>query len=498
VTSIAVDSTGSAVVTGLTAESNFPTTPGAYQTVFKSGTNGHDAFITKLNPGGTAAVFSSYLGGSKDDGATGIAYDSAGNVWLRGNTASTDFPVTPGAFQTVSGGNFDAFVAELDPTGSLLLYSSYLGGSGVEYGGATRMLALDHQSPPNIYITGYTDSTNFPTSAGSLQPGLAGANDVFVSKFSPSPNVGLSPLSLNFGNQNDGTTSAPQVVTLTNTGNENLNVTGVSITGTNSHDFAETNNCSRVVPDATCSISVTFTPSISGNETADVSITDNATDSPQLVSLAGVGTGGGATVVLSPTSLTFATQLVNTISAGQKITLTNTGTASVSITSIAASGDFDQINTCGTSVAAGASCSITVKFKPTTLNTRTGSITVTDNATSSPQTVSLTGTGTYIQLAPTLLNFGTVTVGSSSTPQAITLTNTDTVAVAIQGVSFTGVAKGDYSQTNTCGSSVAKGASCSINVTFKPTATGTRTAKVSIADFGGGSPQTVQLTGTGQ
>jgi hypothetical protein len=497
-TSIAVDSTGSAVVTGLTAESTFPTTPGAYQTVFKSGSNGHDAFITKLNPGGTAAVFSTYLGGTKDDGVTGVAYDSAGNVWLRGNTASTDFPVTPGAFQTVSGGNFDAFVAELDPTGSLLLYSSYLGGSGVEYGGATRMLALDHQSPPNIYITGYTDSTNFPTTAGSIQPGLAGANDAFVSKFSPSPNAGLSPSSLNFGNQNDGTTSPPQTVTLTNTGNQNLNVTGVSITGTNNHDFAETNNCSRLAPNATCTISVTFTPSISGNETADVSFTDNAADSPQLVSLAGVGVGGGAIVVLSPTSLTFATQLVNTISAGQKVTLMNTGTASLSITSIAASGDFDQINTCGTSVAAGASCSITVKFKPSTLNTRTGSITVTDNATTSPQTVSLSGTGTYIQLSPTLLNFGTVTVGTSSSPQAITLTNTDSVAVGIQGVSFTGVAKGDYSQTNTCGSSMAQGASCSINVTFKPTATGTRTAKVSIADFGGGSPQTVQLTGTGQ
>jgi hypothetical protein len=129
--------------------------------------------------------------------------------------------------------------------------------------------------------------------------------------------------------------------------------------------------------------------------------------------------------------LSFATQLVNTISAGQMVSLTNTGTATLNITSIAAKGDFDQINTCGSSVAAGASCSITVKFKPTTLNTRIGSITVTDDATSSPQTVSLKGTGTYIQLSPTLLNFGTVTVGSSSPPQAITLTNTDNVAVAI-------------------------------------------------------------------
>jgi hypothetical protein len=180
------------------------------------------------------------------------------------------------------------------------------------------------------------------------------------------------------------------------------------------------------------------------------------------------------------------------------VTLSNTGSAVLNITSIASSGDFGQVNTCGSSVAAGAKCSITVKFKPTGINTRTGSITVTDNATTSPQTVSLTGIGTYFSLSPTILSFGTVTVGTSSSPQAITLTNKDSVAVGISGVSFTGVAKGDYSQTNTCGSSVAAGASCAINVTFKPTATGTRTAKVSIADFGGGSPQTVQLTGTGQ
>ena len=288
-TSIAVDSSGSAVATGLTAESNFPTTPGAYQTVFKSGTSGHDAFITKLNPTGTALVFSTYLGGSKDDGVTGVAIDGAGNVWLRGNTQSNDFPITPGAFQTTPAGLFDAFVAELNPSGSLLLYSSYLGGSGTEYGGATRMLALDLQSPPNVYITGYTDSTDFPTTAGSMQSTLGGANDAFVSKFVPSPNVGLSSSSLNFGNQNVGTTSAPQTITLTNTGNQNLDVSGISLTGTNSKDFAETNNCGQLTPNATCTISVTFTPSISGSESANVSITDNAANSPQLVSLSGVG-----------------------------------------------------------------------------------------------------------------------------------------------------------------------------------------------------------------
>jgi hypothetical protein len=180
------------------------------------------------------------------------------------------------------------------------------------------------------------------------------------------------------------------------------------------------------------------------------------------------------------------------------VTLTNTGSAVLTITSIVSSGDFSQINTCGSTLAAGASCTITVKFKPTTLNTRTGSVTVTDNATNSPQVVSLTGTGTYISLSPTILNFGSVTVGTSSSPQTITLTNTDSVAIGINGVSITGVAKADYSQTNTCGTSVAKGASCTISVTFKPTTTGQRSAKVSIADVGGGSPQTVQLSGTGQ
>jgi hypothetical protein len=497
-TSIAVDSSGSAYVCGLTAESNFPTTPGVFQTVFKSSSKGHDAFVTKLNPSGTGLVFSTYLGGSNDDGATAIALDNTGNVWLKGNTQSPDFPVTPGAFQTALGGNFDAYVAELDPSGSLLLYSSYLGGSGAEFGGATRALALDGQSPPNVYVTGYTDSTNFPTIAGSFQTGLAGSNDAFVSKFVPSPNVGLSPANINFGNQNDGTTSNPQTVTLTNSGNETLNVTGVNITGTNGSDFAQTSTCGQLAPNATCAISVTFTPTIIGTETGDVSVTDDAANSPQLVPLSGVGVGSGPMVVLSTSSLSFSIQLVGMISAGKIVTLTNVGNAVLNITSIASSGDFAQVNTCGSTVAAGANCTITVTFNPTNINTRLGSITVTDDASTSPQIVSLTGTGTYISLSPGSLNFGTVKVGTSSSPQVITLTNTDTVALAIRSLSITGVNRADYPQTNTCGSRVSKGANCSITVTFTPTATGTRSAKVSITDLGGGSPQTVPLSGTGQ
>jgi len=497
-TSIALDSERNAYVCGLTAESNFPVTPGAFQTTFLGHSNGHDAFGTKLNPTGSALVYSTYVGGDGDTGATSIALDPSGNAWIRGNTMSAIFPVTPGAFQTVLGGNFDAYVAELNPTGSSLLYGSYLGGSGAEYGGATRSLVLDNQLPPNVYITGYTDSTNFPITAGSFQPALSGGNDAYISKFAPSPNAGLSPVSLSFGNQNDGTTSAPQTVTLTNTGDSTLDVTQVSITGTNSGDFGHTNACGELIPNATCTINVTFSPKINGAETADVSITDNAANSPQLVPLSGTGVSTGPVVVLSASSLAFGDQLIDTSSPVQVVTLTNTGTAALTITSIVTKGNFSETNTCGSSVAAGAKCTISVTFRPTAINDRFGSVTVTDNAPTSPQVVSLTGAGTYISLSPASLNFGTVAVGKSSSQQVITLTNEDTVSLRISSVSIAGTNPGDFTQTNTCGAAVAGKGTCSITVTFKPTATGTRSADVSIVDQGGGSPQTVPLTGTGQ
>jgi len=496
-TAIAVDSSGDAYVCGLTAESNFPITPGAFQTVFASSSNGHDAFLTELNPAGSALIFSTYLGGTGDDGATGIGLDPSGAIWLRGNTKSTDFPITPGAFQAKNAGSFDAFVAELSSTGSALLYSTYLGGSGTEYGGATSVLALDSQNPPGVYVTGYTDSTNFPVVAGSLQTSNAGLNDAFVSKFSPSPNVGLSA-GLNFGYQADGTTSAPQTMTLTNTGNANLTVSNVNITGPNSGDFAETNTCATVVPQSTCSIIVTFTPSINGAETADVSITDNAPNSPQLGSLTGNGIGSGPAIMFSPTSLTFPTQLIGTSSSAQSVTLTNIGNQTLTLTSISIGAGFLQTNNCGSSVGAGASCTITITFRPTKPNTTTASLSVKDNAAGSPQTVALSGTGTYVTLSPGTLSFGTVTVGQSSTPQVATFTNGAKFALPIKSLTITGANPSDFTETNTCQPSVAAGASCNITVTFTPTATGTRTADVSISDGGGGSPQTVALTGTGQ
>jgi hypothetical protein len=307
----------------------------------------------------------------------------------------------------------------------------------------------------------------------------------------------LSPPNLNFGNETVGIPSVPQVSTLTNTGNIALTVTSTAITGANSSDFGAKSTCpTSLGPGSSCSITATFTPSATGTRTAALTITDNAAGSPQALSFTGIGVS--PTVTFSPTSLTFATQLVFTQSNAQTVSLTNTGLGILTIASISASGQFAETNTCGATVNPGASCTISVTFNPKSKGSLTGSISVTDNAPGSPQKVTLTGIGTYIQLAPTSLNFGTQPVGTKSLPKKITVTNKGSAAVSISGVSITGTNAGDFAiGSNTCGASLASGASCFVKVTFTPSARGKRTANVSVSDNGGGSPQKVSLTGTG-
>jgi len=173
---IAIDTIGSAYVTGRTGSPDFPTTEGAFQESIR----GYDAFVTKLNPAGSALVYSTFLGGSTEDGGQGIAIDAFGNAYVTGHTDSTNFP-TASAFQTSGGGsNYDAFVAKLNPAGSALVYSTYLGGSNEDSG---QGIAVD--TVGNAYVTGHTDSTNFPT-ASAFQTSGGGLNDdAFVAKFNP-------------------------------------------------------------------------------------------------------------------------------------------------------------------------------------------------------------------------------------------------------------------------------------------------------------------------
>src|SRR5438128_2522041 len=221
------------------------------------------------------------------------------------------------------------------------------------------------------------------------------------------PTATLSAMRSPFGNQRVGTTSPAQTVTLTNSGGAPLNLTSISIVGAQAADFAFAagNTCptgaSSVAPGASCTISISFTPAATGARAATVNITDDAADSPQSVPLTGAGVTP-PTATLSATSSPFGNQPVGTTSPAQTVTLTNSGGALPLLAALPISGAqaadfaFAAGNTCPTgasSVAPGASCTISVSFTPAGPGVRAAAVNITDAATGSPQTVSLSGAG---------------------------------------------------------------------------------------------------------
>ena len=172
---VATDSQGNAYIVGTTTSLNFPTTAGTFQPAKNAD---KDVFVTKVNPNGNSVIYSTYIGGSLDDSGYGIAIDSEGNAYITGATVSANYPTTPGVLQTSNGGNTDAFVTKLNKTGSALVYSSYLGGTGSEEGFG---IALDFSG--NATVTGVTASNNFTVTSSAVQSSLAGPTDAFVTRF---------------------------------------------------------------------------------------------------------------------------------------------------------------------------------------------------------------------------------------------------------------------------------------------------------------------------
>jgi FlaG/FlaF family flagellin (archaellin) len=210
-----------------------------------------------------------------------------------------------------------------------------------------------------------------------------------------------------------------------------------------------------------------------------------------------------APVVLSPTSLTFATQAVATASAAKNVTLTNNLSSALTITSItftgADPGDFAETDTCNGSVPAKKKCTISVTFTPQATGSRAATMNVNDSANTSPQTVSLTGSGeVQVALSPTSLTFAAQKVGTTSAAKTVTLTNNLATALTVSSITFTGTDPGDFAETDTCDGSVPAKKKCTISVKFTPSATGTRTATMDVNDSANNTPQTVSLTGTGK
>ena len=346
------------------------------------------------------------------------------------------------------------------------------------------------QSPIAFLAGNSPNSLNMGDFNGDGRLDLVGGN-LFLQT-----SVMLAPSSLAFGIENVGSHSAPLIAKLTNDGSSKLQIKQIGINGTNSTDFAQTNNCGKSVrPGGSCKIQVVFTPTATGARSASLFVEYQGVGSPETVALS--GTGANLTVTLTPSSMTFPVQVVGTTSSEQTATLTNTGSDAVTISNISTSGPFSQTNNCPSSLYPTNSCQIQVRFTPTAKGPASGTLSVTDAAQGSPQTVSLAGTGTVVELSTVGINFGDQKVGSKSPPAPIKLTNVGTTSLSISQIAITGADAGDFSQSNNCGSSVPSKGSCKITVIFKPTAKGERAAILSITDDGGASPQMVSLAGTG-
>jgi len=287
--------------------------------------------------------------------------------------------------------------------------------------------------------------------------------------------------------------------TLSNTGNASLTGITSSITGSGASDFAittGTNACgSTLAAGSSCYIYVTFTPASAASFGATLSVADSASGSPQTVSLSGTGIG---IVTVLPTSYIFLdSQAVGSSSASVSFTVSNSESTAVAISGVSLSNaQFSQTNTCGNSLAAGASCTISVTFTPQSNGEQSATLSVSDSASGSPQTVSLSGValGMVTVLPTSYIFLDSQAVGSSSAPVSFTVSNSEATAAAISGIAISNT---QFSQTNTCGTSLAAGASCTISVTFTPQSNGEQSATLSVSDSASGSPQNAGLNGVG-
>ena len=333
----------------------------------------------------------------------------------------------------------------------------------------------------------------------------------------PAPILSLSPASLAFGSVQVGQASAAQQVTVSNTGNASMNVTSILSTGTDNTMFSVavggTNPCANLTPTiaagANCTVNVTFTPSSAGGKTASLSVSSNGGNGT--VSLG--GTGIAPLLSLSPASLAFGSVQVGQASAAQQVTVSNTGNASMNVTSILSTGTDNTMfsvavggtNPCANltpTIAAGANCTVNVTFTPSSAGGKTASLSVSSNGGNG--TVSLGGTGVapILSLSPASLAFGSVQVGQASAAQQVTVSNTGNASMNVTSILSTGTDNTMFSVavggTNPCANltpTIAAGANCTVNVTFTPSSAGGKTASLSVSSNGGNG--TVPLSGTG-
>ncbi len=434
-------------------------------------------------PAGQVSEFAVFPGSGGGGGTATLAANPSSLAFGSVNVGSTS------ATQTVTvtnSGTVAATVSSVAVTGAFSQTNTC--GTSIAAGGSCTVTAKF--SPTVAGATSGTITVNSNATNSALTVALTGTGQSVGTA-----TLGASPTSLAFGNQTTNTTSGVQTTTITNSGTVAATVSSVSVTGA----FSQTNTCgTSIAAGGTCVVSVKFAPTANGAASGTLTVASNATNPSLTVALTGTGVAPGtATLTATPTSLAFGNQTVGSSSAAKTVTMTNTGTASATISAISVSGVYSQTNNCGGSVIAGGSCTVNVTFSPTATGAASGTLTVASNATNPSLTAALTGTGVTagtatLTASPTSVAFGNQSVGSTSAATNVTITNTGTASATISGVTVSGA----FAQTNTC-TTIAAGGTCTVSVTFAPTATGAASGTLTVSSNATNPSLTVALTGTG-
>ncbi|MGA8037869.1 MAG: SBBP repeat-containing protein [Candidatus Acidiferrales bacterium] len=469
---LAVDANQDVYISGA-AGPGLLVTPGAFQTTYTGPpiTRCYDCmgFVAELKPDGSAFVFASYLGGSAGDQVTGLALDANRNIYMTGNTNSSDFPVTPGAFQTTfpEGATPSpccaTFVTKMNPEGSALVYSSFLGGPNSYASTYSSGIAVD--AAGEAVVTGYTTSLTFPL-WNPLQAPVPGKDGsavpaTYVTKF----NVGGTAIL--FSTLFSGSTGTSPAAIAVNAATPN----DIYITGT-------TND--KNLPTTPGAFQTSIPPN-SGTQHGFVTKFD-------LGALA-------AAACASQPSMSFVSN-INVSSAPEPLVLTSCGTSPLTISDVSVTGPFTQTNNCQTAVPPGMTCTVNVVFRTSTPGTRDGTLKISDNAPIQPLLISLTSLAEapVVQFSDDPYPVPDTLVGQSGPAEQLLVFNQGNSVLSISTVTEEGP---DFSAVKQNCLSVQPGTSCVINVIFHPTAAGLRTGTLTVNDNAADTPQTVTLEGNG-
>jgi hypothetical protein len=511
---------------------NTGTTPVTFTSVALGGTNAGDFAITSngcagtLGPNGVCyeyVTFKPLAAGQRS--ATLVFTDSGTGSPQTVNLAGTGVTQTQalaftyldyGFGQFVLGSSSNSFYVGVTNLGDVPLTFTSIAVTGTN---AADFSITNQGCPisPSVFNPGATCYvyTNFtPSAAGprtaSLQftdtatgsPQKVGLGGLGLTPFQT---ISFSVPDLVFPGIAVGSTTGTQSVTLTNTGDQAITFNSATITGTSATSFLVTSNgCTTLQANQTCNISVSSTPLAAGVLTAALSISDTASGSPQTIPLAADGEPAAPALSASATNVNFGLGVVGVTSAATQITMTNTSSSPVTITfSVAGPNASDFVvtsNTCTGALAGSASCTLKVAFDATALGLRAAGLRFKIGTVS--QDVLVAGFGsssTQLLTLESAVDFGLATVGASSPQNAVAIQNTGAVPVSITGYSFAGTNPTEFSVASTsCGSQLAAGAICDVNLIFTPAGPNERTASLRVADSATGSPQSVGLSGVGQ